>query len=71
MNHPIVNQIERYGYPIPLKAPSEYQLGICPCGCGVALTTEDSYIRWDGQYFTDRSCLIKYMIEYDGLEEVG
>ncbi|ULL14331.1 hypothetical protein DVH26_07645 [Paenibacillus sp. H1-7] len=69
MNHPIVTQIERFGYPFPLKHPGT--LGRCHCGCGELLTTEDAYIRWDDQYFTDRSCVMKYLKNNFDLEEIG
>jgi len=43
----------------------------CHCGCGELITTEDAYIRWEDEYFTDRSCVMKYLKKTFDVEEVG
>lgn len=63
-------EIENPMLQFPYRKPSPV-IAICACGCHQSITDEFAYIRWEGMYFDDRSCLIRYLSKYCGLEEVG
>lgn len=45
--------------------------GKCNCGCGIVISSEYEYIRWDNMFFVDRTCLFQYLKREHDIEEVG
>lgn len=60
----------RFGFE-PMREPLSNFLGICPCGCKEAVTSNYAYVEWDGEYWVDTSHIIKYLKDHDNLREVG
>lgn len=59
------------GAGIPIREPLPNMLGFCPCGCKEAVTSNYAYLEWNDEYFVDRSHVIAYLKNTDGLLEVG
>jgi len=56
--------------PITYRDPIK-KFGKCKCGCGEEITSEYAYVRWEDMYFTDRTCLFRYLEKEHDFEEVG
>jgi hypothetical protein len=49
----------------------EESFGSCACGCKELITSSFSYYKWEDEYFSDIMCVLRYMKEKMGLEEIG
>ncbi len=45
-------------------------IDICSCGCKTAIEIDDSYIRFEDEYFVDEYCLMKWLQENFNMEFV-
>lgn len=53
------------------RIPFQCNYGLCRCGCGNYITSNDAHIIYEDNYLLDRSCLVSYLKQSGVLEEIG
>jgi len=64
--------LDRFAYGLPDPQAHEPKvIGKCACGCGEEIVEGYEYIEYDGEWFADTSCFLKYHgAEWRGAEAV-